>query len=120
MSTYRGSCHCGAVTFNSLASGITELTTCDCPLCRQKNALMTKVHESALTVLSGKALLSAYEWNTHCAQHLLLTLRACACATAGVPRVNPSPCPKGGKGTERAALTTELGASSIVASRREF
>ncbi|MGY8681147.1 hypothetical protein Q2941_25600 [Bradyrhizobium sp. UFLA05-153] len=39
-------------------SEISELTTCDCSLCRQKNALMTKVHESALTILSGEELLS--------------------------------------------------------------
>jgi hypothetical protein len=68
MSTYRGSCHCGAVTFR-LISNITEITTCDCSLCRQKNALMAKVHESALTVLSGQDLLSVYEWNTHRAKH---------------------------------------------------
>jgi hypothetical protein len=55
MRTYRGSCHCGAVRF-SLVSDITELTTCDCSLCRQKNALMTN-------------LLSIYEWNTHRAKH---------------------------------------------------
>ncbi|WP_458194069.1 GFA family protein [Bradyrhizobium sp. UFLA05-153] len=57
MPTYQGSCHCGAVTFR-LVSEISELTTCDCSLCRQKNALMTKVHESALTILSGEELLS--------------------------------------------------------------
>jgi len=68
MPSYRGSCHCGAVTF-SLVSDITELTTCDCSLCRQKNALMTKVPESALTVESGEDLLSVYEWNTHRAKH---------------------------------------------------
>jgi len=119
MSTYRGSGHCGAVTF-SLVSDITELTTCDCPLCRQKNALMTKVHESVLTVLSGKALLSAYEWNTHRAKHLF-----CSRCVRARARRRESPCeplslPQRGEGTERAALMTELGASSIVASRREF
>jgi len=74
MPTYRGSCHCGAVTF-SLVSDITELTTCDCSLCRQKNALMTKVPESALTVESGEDLLSVYEWNTHRAKHFFCSRR---------------------------------------------
>ena len=68
MTTYQGSCHCGAVTFK-IDAEIRELTTCDCSLCRQKNALMTKVHQSALTVLSGEDLLSAYQWNTHRAKH---------------------------------------------------
>ena len=30
---------------------------------------MAKVHERALTVLSGEDLLSVYEWNTHRAKH---------------------------------------------------
>ncbi len=46
MPTYQGACHCGAVTFR-LAPDITGLTTCDCSLCRQKNALMTKLHARA-------------------------------------------------------------------------
>ncbi|MBP1096438.1 hypothetical protein JOE50_006968 [Bradyrhizobium japonicum] len=50
-------------------SEITELTTCDCSLCRRKHALMAKVHERAPTVESGEDLLSAYEWNTHRAKH---------------------------------------------------
>jgi CRISPR-associated protein Cas8b1/Cst1 subtype I-B len=48
---------------------IDELTTCDCSLCRRKNAIMAKVHESELTILSGEDLLSAYAWNTHRAKH---------------------------------------------------
>lgn len=68
MPTYRGSCHCGGVTF-TIGAEISELTTCDCSLCRQKNALMTKAHGSALIVTSGEDLLSAYQWNTHRAKH---------------------------------------------------
>ena len=68
MPTYRGSCHCGTVTFK-IDAEIRELTTCDCSLCRRKNALMTKVHESELTVLGGEDLLSVYEWNTYRAKH---------------------------------------------------
>ena len=68
MVSYRGSCHCSAVTFR-IDAEIAELTTCDCSLCRRKNALMTKVHESALTILSGEDMLSAYAWNTHRAKH---------------------------------------------------
>src|SRR4051812_21773644 len=49
-----------------------EITTCDRSLCRQKNALMTKVHESALSVESGEDLLSVYEWKTHRAKPCLL------------------------------------------------
>ncbi|PAY11084.1 aldehyde-activating protein [Bradyrhizobium sp. UFLA03-84] len=68
MACYRGSCHCGAVTFR-IDAAIDELTTCDCSLCRRKNALMTKVHESELEILSGEDVLSTYSWNTGRAKH---------------------------------------------------
>ncbi|MDP3750224.1 MAG: GFA family protein [Phenylobacterium sp.] len=64
----RGSCHCGAVRFQVDAE-IVELTTCDCSLCVKKNAVMAKVHESALTILAGEELLSLYRWNTRRAKH---------------------------------------------------
>jgi hypothetical protein len=68
MGHHLGSCHCGAVTFR-IDAEIVELTTCDCSLCRKKNALMTKVHESALTILTGEEALSLYQWNTRRAKH---------------------------------------------------
>jgi hypothetical protein len=68
MSRYAGSCHCGTVTFQ-IDAEIVELTTCDCSLCKRKNALMTKVHERHLTILSGEDDLSLYEWNTRRAKH---------------------------------------------------
>jgi hypothetical protein len=64
----KGSCHCGAVRFE-VAAPIVELTTCDCSLCVKKNAVMAKVHESALTVTQGEDELRLYEWNTRAAKH---------------------------------------------------
>ena len=52
-----------------VSAEIVELTTCDCSLCVKKNALMAKVHESALTILEGEDRLSLYRWNTRRAQH---------------------------------------------------
>jgi len=69
VTAYTGSCHCGAVTFRIEAERIDELTTCDCSLCARKNALMLKVPEDALEVLSGEELLSLYQWNTRRAKH---------------------------------------------------
>ena len=43
MQTWRGNCHCGAVQFE-IDTDFPELTTCDCSICRRKNALMVKVH----------------------------------------------------------------------------
>lgn len=63
-----GSCHCGAVRFQ-VSAEIAELTTCDCSLCVKKNAVMAKVHESALVVTEGEDVLSLYQWNTRRAKH---------------------------------------------------
>jgi hypothetical protein len=68
MTIHPGSCHCGAVTFR-IDAEIVELTTCDCSLCVKKNALMTKVPESALTILKGEDALTLYQWNTRRAKH---------------------------------------------------
>jgi hypothetical protein len=63
-----GSCHCGCVRFR-VDSAITELTTCDCSLCKIRNAVMAKIPQAALTVLEGEAMLTLYEWNTRRAKH---------------------------------------------------
>ena len=65
---WAGSCHCGAVRFQVEAE-IIELTTCDCSLCVKKNAVMAKVHESALNITAGEEHLSLYRWNTRVARH---------------------------------------------------
>ena len=49
----------------SLVSDIAEFAACDCSPCPQKNALMTRVHESALTLGSGADLLSVCGRKAH-------------------------------------------------------
>ena len=66
--TYPGSCHCGAVRFE-VDSDLPELTTCDCSICRRKNALMVKVHESAFRLLAGAESLTEYRFHTGTARH---------------------------------------------------
>ena len=55
MQKYEGSCHCGAVRFE-IETDFPELTMCDCSICRRKNALMVKVHESKFRLLSGSGI----------------------------------------------------------------
>lgn len=66
--TYQGRCHCGAIRFEILTD-FPELTTCDCSICRRKNALMVKVHESQFTLLSGADALTEYQFHTRTARH---------------------------------------------------
>lgn len=65
---YRGSCHCGGVRFE-ITTDFPELTTCDCSICRRKNALMVKVHESAFRLLAGADVLTEYRFHTRTARH---------------------------------------------------
>jgi hypothetical protein len=76
MRTYRGSCHCGAVAFR-IETDFPELTTCDCSICRRKNALMVRVHESRFELLSGEAALTEYRFHTMTARHFF-------CSTCGI------------------------------------
>jgi hypothetical protein len=66
--TYRGSCHCGTVRFE-IETDFPELTMCDCSICRRRNALMVKVHESRFTLLCGEASLTEYRFHTRTARH---------------------------------------------------
>ena len=68
LARHEGSCHCGAVRF-AIETDFPELTTCDCSICRRKNALMVKVHESAFTLLSTAETLTEYRFHTHPARH---------------------------------------------------
>ena len=83
---YRGSCHCGAVGFE-IESDMPELTTCDCSICRRKNALMVKVHESKFRLLSGDAALRLYQFHTFTAKRLPFTSTGSDRSTSGTPSV---------------------------------
>ncbi len=67
-SRYEGSCHCGAIRF-AITSDFPELTTCDCSICRRKNALMVKVPEANFELLAGHESLQEYQFHTHTARH---------------------------------------------------
>jgi hypothetical protein len=46
-----------------------ELTMCDCSICKKKNALMVKVHESKFKLLAGQECLTEYQFHTKTARH---------------------------------------------------
>lgn len=73
METYKGSCHCQAVQFE-IETDFPELTTCDCSICIRKHALMVKVHESQMKILSGEENLTTYTFHTHTAQHYFCSI----------------------------------------------
>ena len=68
LARYTGSCHCGAVQFE-IESDFPELTTCDCSICKRKNALMVKVPEARFWLLAGADALTEYQFHTKTARH---------------------------------------------------
>jgi hypothetical protein len=76
LKTYKGSCHCGAIKYE-IDTDMRELTTCDCSICKRKNALMVKVHESHFRMLAGENNLAEYQFHTHTAKHYF-------CKTCGI------------------------------------
>ena len=73
---FEGSCHSGAVRF-AIETDIPELTMCDCSMCRRRNAVMVKVHESRFTLLAGAEALAEYQFHTRTARHFF-------CRTCGI------------------------------------
>jgi hypothetical protein len=83
---WKGSCHCGAVSFQ-IQTDFPELTTCDCSICRRKNALMVRVHESCFQLLTGAESLTEYRFHTGTARHFFCS--ACGIYTFHRKRVTP-------------------------------
>lgn len=86
LARHEGSCHCGAVRF-AITTDFPELTTCDCSICRRRNALMVKVHESRFELLCGEDQLGTYQFHTHTAVHHFC--RSCGIYTFHRKRVTP-------------------------------
>jgi len=68
MTTYQGSCHCGAVVFE-IDTEFTQFSQCNCTLCTKKNAVMAKVHKDHFRLVRGEEFLALYQWNTKTARH---------------------------------------------------
>lgn len=64
----RGSCHCGAVTFE-IHGPIRDFRRCDCSICRRKGAIMCTADKDQFRLVSGAESLGLYQWNTKTARH---------------------------------------------------
>jgi len=74
--TYKGSCHCGRVRFEVVAD-IDHVRVCDCSVCRRRGALIHRVDEEDLRILTPLGDLTVYEWGSHTAKDYF-------CPTCGI------------------------------------
>ena len=66
---YKGSCHCGKVTFeveSDLSGGVVN---CNCSICSRKGALLIAVPRDSLKLLSPETDLQKYSFNKHAIVH---------------------------------------------------
>ena len=68
METYRGSCHCGSVTF-TIRTDPTYSVRCDCSICRRHGAIMVRCDRNDLEIHTGRDSLVEYQFNTRVAIH---------------------------------------------------
>ena len=87
MPTYRGSCHCGRVTFE-VDGDICGAMECNCSLCRRKGALWHAATADQVRITSGEADLALYQFNTMTAKHY--SCNACGVSPLSHPRIDPS------------------------------
>ncbi|MDE0455783.1 MAG: GFA family protein [Chromatiales bacterium] len=70
MNVYRGSCHCGEITFEvRREKPIEVLIDCNCSICSKKGLVHTPVENDELVILSGEDRLSLYQFGSMTAKY---------------------------------------------------
>lgn len=85
--THKGSCHCGAVKFQVLASANLVVYDCNCSICKKKHNIHFIVPENDFTLLQGHDALTTYTFNSHKAKHQFC--KVCGVQSFYRPRSNP-------------------------------
>lgn len=86
MKNYKGSCHCGVVTFEARTE-LNKVISCNCSICRKKGALHLRVPSDQFQLLSGKEDLNLYQFNTKTAFHYFC--KHCGIHPFSHPRIDP-------------------------------
>ena len=76
LKTYTGSCHCGLTRFE-FDLELDHVRVCDCSICKRRGALIHRVPEDALRILTPLSALTVYQWHTRTAKDFF-------CATCGI------------------------------------
>jgi hypothetical protein len=85
--TYRGSCHCGAVTFEADLDLAESSFRCNCSICRRNRFWAAIARPEGFRVLSGRHELTEYRFNTGRNEHFFC--RRCGVRPFGVGNDTP-------------------------------
>ncbi|HAY41805.1 MAG TPA: aldehyde-activating protein [Gammaproteobacteria bacterium] len=84
---YKGSCHCGAITFKVEANEKVLAISCNCSICSKSGNLHLIVPKSKFKLITGKDNLTTYTFDTAEAKHLFC--KTCGVKSFYIPRSNP-------------------------------
>ncbi|MDD7973870.1 GFA family protein [Roseinatronobacter alkalisoli] len=74
--TYHGSCHSGAVEYET-SLALDQLITCNCSICRRQGTILGFTSKEKFTLLKGEGNLSDYQFGSRNIHHVF-------CNTCGV------------------------------------
>jgi hypothetical protein len=84
---HKGSCHCGAVSFEVEAPEKLQLTECNCSICSRSGFLHLIVNKDKFKLLSGDDNLKTYSFDTGEAKHYFC--KTCGIKSFYIPRSHP-------------------------------
>lgn len=87
LTTHKGACHCGAVSFEVQAPADLVVQSCNCSMCVKTAYLHLIVIKSRFRLITGKDQLKVYTFNTGVAQHYFCNV--CGVKSFYIPRSHP-------------------------------
>jgi hypothetical protein len=84
---HRGSCHCGAVTFEVEAPAVIDAVRCNCSMCSMTGFVHLIVPKEDFHLKSGSDKITTYTFNTHTAKHTFCSI--CGVKSFYTPRSHP-------------------------------